>query len=82
MAFRPRSQVSLSLRKTRLGKTDTGKSKDKEIAAKVKEVEKAVEIVKRDLMAKLPKQKRAGCVITKNLEAQLVPVHDDELAVA
>lgn len=62
----------------------TGKSKDKEIAARVKEVEKAVETVKRDLIAKLPKQKRAGRVITKDLEVEVLPVHelDDALAAA
>jgi hypothetical protein len=62
----------------------TGKSKDKEIAARVKEVEKAVETVKRDLIAKLPKQKRAGRVITKDLEVELVPAHelDDALVAA
>ena len=62
----------------------TGKSKDKEIAARVKQVEKAVETVKRDLIAKLPKQKRAGRVITKDLEVEVLPVHelDDALAAA
>jgi len=60
----------------------SGTSKDKEIAARVKEVEKAVKTVKKDLISKLPKQKRAGRVITKDLEVQLAPVHDVELAVA
>lgn len=60
----------------------SGTSKDKEIAARVKEVEKAVETVKRDLIAKLPKQKRSGRVITKELEVELIPVHEIELAVA
>lgn len=61
---------------------NNGKSKDAEIAARVKQVEKAVETVKRDLIAKLPKQKRAGRVVTKKLEVELVPVHAVELAVA
>ena len=62
----------------------SGTSKDKEIAARVKEVEKAVETVKRDLIAKLPKQKRAGRVITKDLDIEVLPVHelDDTLAAA
>jgi hypothetical protein len=62
----------------------TGTSKDKEIAARVKEVEKAVETVKRDLIAKLPKQKRAGRVVTKDLDIEVLPVHelDETLAAA
>ena len=62
----------------------TGSSKDKEIAARVKEVEKAVETVKRDLIAKLPKQKRSGRVITKDLDIEVLPVHelDETLAAA
>lgn len=60
----------------------SGTSKDKEIAARVKEVEKAVETVKRDLIAKLPKQKRAGRVITKDLEIEVVPVNELEAAFA
>ena len=62
----------------------SGTSMDTEIAARVKDVEKAVETVKKDLIAKLPKQKRSGHVITKNVEVTLEPVfeHEDLLAVA
>lgn len=60
----------------------TGKCKDKEIAARVKEVEKAVETVKRDLIAKLPKQKRTGRVVTKELHVELVDALEDALAPA
>jgi hypothetical protein len=56
-----------------------GKSKDKEIAAQVKEVEKVVETVKRDLIAKLPKQKRSGRVVTKDLEIEVTPVFEFEV---
>lgn len=59
-----------------------GKSKDKEISARVKEVEKVVETVKRDLIAKLPKQKRAGRVITKDLHVEVLPVEEDVLSPA
>ena len=55
-----------------------GKSKDKEIAAQVKEVEKVVETIKRDLIAKLPKQKRSGRVVTKELEIEVMPVFEFE----
>jgi len=57
-----------------------GTDMDGEIAARVKDVEKAVQTVKKDLIAKLPKQKRAGRVITKDLEVTVV--HDLEEAVA
>jgi len=59
-----------------------GKDKDTEIAARVKDVEKAVESIKRDLIAKLPKQKRAGRVVTKNLMVELEPVCEESFAVA
>lgn len=61
-----------------------GNSKGDEIAARVKDVEKAVETVKKDLIAKLPKQRRSGHVITKNVEVTVEPVyeHEELLAVA
>ena len=55
-----------------------GKDKDTEIAARVKDVEKAVEAIKRDLIAKLPKQKRSGRVVTKNLNIEVEPVRELE----
>jgi len=57
-----------------------GTDMDGEIAARVKDVEKAVQTVKKDLIAKLPKQKRAGRVVTKDLEIEVV--HELEEAVA
>ena len=59
-----------------------GTNKDTEIAARVKDVEKAVEAIKRDLIAKLPKQKRAGRVVTKNLNIEVEPVREESFAVA
>ena len=58
-----------------------GKDKDTEIAARMKDVEKAVEAIKRDLIAKLPKQKRAGRVITKHLTIEVEPVREESFAV-
>jgi hypothetical protein len=57
-----------------------GTDMDGEIAARVKDVEQAVQTVKKDLIAKLPKQKRAGRVVTKDLEIEVV--HELEEAVA
>ena len=59
-----------------------GKDTDTEIAARVKEVEKAVETVKRDLISKLPKQKRSGRVVTKNLNIEVEPVCEPEATLA
>ena len=59
-----------------------GKDTDTAIAARVKEVEKAVETVKRDLISKLPKQKRSGRVVTKNLNIEVEPVCEPEETLA
>ena len=55
-----------------------GKDKDTEIASRMKDVEKAVEAIKRDLIAKLPKQKRAGRIVTKNLNIEVEPIRELE----
>lgn len=59
-----------------------GKSKDEQIESRIKDVEKAVEAVKTELIAKLPKQKRAGRIVTKDLEVEILPVEDGVLAAA
>jgi len=59
-----------------------GKSKDEQIEARIKDVETAVEAVKTKLIAKLPKQKRAGRIITKDLEIEILPVGEDLLTPA
>lgn len=57
-----------------------GKSKDEQIEARIKDVEKAVETVKTDLIAKLPKVKRSGRVITKDLRISVLPVIEEAVA--
>lgn len=59
-----------------------GADKDERIEARMEDVTKAVEAVKKDLIAKLPKQKRAGRVVTKDLEVEVVPVHEEMLTPA
>ena len=71
-----------SLREAITEAMTTGKDKDTEIAAHVKDVDQAVKAVKRDLIAKLPKQKRAGQVITKNLRVEVIHETEDVLAAA
>lgn len=61
---------------------ENGKSKDVQIESRIKDVEKAVEAVKTELIAKLPKQKRAGRIVTKDLEVEILPVEDGVLAAA
>jgi hypothetical protein len=61
---------------------ENGKTKDEQIEARMKDVEKAVAAVKQDLIAKLPKAKRSGRVITKDLEVEVLPVVEEVLATA
>ena len=59
-----------------------GKDTGGEIQARMKHVEIAVETVKKELLDKLPKQRRAGRVITKDLEIEVCPVLVDALVAA
>ena len=61
---------------------ENGNTKTERIEARMKDVEAAVKAVKTDLIAKLPKQKRSGRVITKDLQIAIVPVEEEELATA
>ena len=57
-----------------------GKSKDEQIQARIKDLEKAVEAVKKDLISKLPKVKRNGRVVTKELRVEVLPVVEEAIA--
>ncbi len=61
-----------------------GKAKEERIEARMKDVEKAVEAVKKDLLAKLPKQRRSGRIVTKDLRVEVISqdVELPEVAVA
>jgi len=59
-----------------------GADKDERIKARMEDVAKAVEAVKKGLIATLPKQKRAGRVVTTHLEVEMLPVHEDILVPA
>ena len=56
-----------------------GDKKTQQIEARLKDVKKAVSAVKTDLIAKLPKQERAGRVITKDLQIEILPVNEEVL---
>lgn len=68
------------LREAILEAMANGKSKDEQIEARIKDVEKAVETVKKDLIAKLPKVKRSGRVVTKGLRIEVLPVIEEAVA--
>jgi hypothetical protein len=57
-----------------------GANKGERIEARIKDVETAVQAVKEELIANLPKAKRAGRVITKDLVIEVLPVHEETLA--
>jgi len=59
-----------------------GSNKSERIEARLKDVEAAVKAVKDDLIAKLPKARRSGKVVTKDLEVEVLSVADDVLVPA
>ena len=60
------------LREAIIEAMENGKTKNERIEARMKDVEKAVETVKKDLLDKLPKQRRSGRVVTKDLEIEII----------
>ena len=52
--------------------TTNGKTKNEQIEARMMDVQAAVKAVKTDLIAKLPKVKRSGRVVTKDLEIEVL----------
>jgi hypothetical protein len=59
-----------------------GVDKDERIKAQIKDVDEAIKTVKEDLLAKLPKAKRAGRVVTKVLVIEVLPAHEEQEALA
>ena len=55
-----------------------GVSTNERIEARMKDVEAAIKAIKDELIAKLPKAKRSGKVVTKDLEVEIVPVVETE----
>lgn len=55
-------------------------NKAERIEARIKDVETAIQAVKEELIAKLPKAKRAGRVVTRDLVIEVLPVHEETLA--
>ena len=61
---------------------DENVNEDAKIKERMGDVEKAIKAVKDELIAKIPKMKRSGRVVTKDLEVTLTPVMADELVAA
>jgi hypothetical protein len=57
-----------------------GADKGERIETRIEDVETAIKAVKTDLIDKLPKAKRAGRVITKDLMIEVLPDHEETLA--
>lgn len=70
------------LREAILEALTTGKEANEQIEARMRDVEKAVEAVKKDLIAQLPKAKRSGRTITKDLRIEVMPATEDVLSPA
>ena len=43
-------------------------------------MESAIKMVKEELISKLPKQRRSGRLVTKNLEVNVLPVIEEAVA--
>lgn len=61
---------------------DDGVNEDAKIKERIGDVEKAITAVKDELIAKLPKMRRSGRVMTKDLEVSVSPVMANELVAA
>ena len=59
-----------------------GKDTSAEIQNRMKHVEKAIQTVKEELLDKLPKVKRSGRLITKDLQVELLPIQEESLVPA
>ena len=59
-----------------------GADKSEKIKSHIKDVETAIQTVKEELIAKLPKTKRAGRLVTKDLQIEVLPAHEEALVPA
>lgn len=59
-----------------------GADKSEQIEARIKDVDAAIKAVKDDLIAKLPKVRRSGRVVTKDLQVEVLPAVEVEEVLA
>ncbi len=57
-----------------------GQCKNQQLEARMKDVESAIKMVKEELISKLPKQRRSGRLVTKNLQVNVLPVIEEAVA--
>ena len=76
-----REHAMQALRESLTEAMKDGVDKDERIKSQIKDCEAAVKAVKDELIAKLPKAKRAGRVITKDLCIEVLPVHEEQEAI-
>ena len=68
------------LREAILEAMTNGTDKDDEIESpRMKDVQQAIEMVKKGVISELPRQKRSGKLGTKHLHIEVLPVEDDAL---
>ncbi|MHB8971246.1 MAG: hypothetical protein ACYC4N_12435 [Pirellulaceae bacterium] len=59
-----------------------GKDTSEEIQSRIKHVEKAIQVVRENLLEELPKVRKNGRLITKDLRVELLPVQEESLVPA
>ena len=62
------------LRQALLEAMDKGSKEDPNIQARMKDIEAATKAIRKDLIAELPRMKRSGKVLLKDLDVEIVPV--------
>jgi len=77
-----REHAMEALRDSLVAALQDGTDKDEQIKSKIKDCEVAINAIKSELLERLPKVRRSGRVITKDLEVEILPVEDGVLAAA
>jgi hypothetical protein len=72
-----REHAMQALRESLTEAMNDGVDKDERIKSQIKDCEAAVKAIKDELIAKLPKAKRAGRVITKDLLIEVLPAQEE-----
>ena len=75
-----REHAMEALRESLITAIQDGADKDEQIRSNIKDCEVAVKAIKTELLGKLPKVKRSGRVLTKDLHIETLPVEGDVLA--
>jgi hypothetical protein len=74
-----REHAMEALRESLITAIQDGADKDEQIKSNIKDCEAAVKAIKEDFLGKLPKVKRSGRVVTKDLQVEVLPVEEEVL---